>query len=767
MPFTLLHPALFAFGIACVSIPIILHLLKRKRRPIPWGAMRFLEQAYKKRRRILTIEQLILLFLRCILIALIAMGVGSLMLGSGLQRSIPTTMVIVIDQSIGSALVYGDEMEIEKNKRFAMQMIEELEQSRGDRVMLISAGRPAKGLVVPETTDFGSVRSIIETLDPIDSGFDLQQSLVLAQQMENDPSLTTRHVLVIAASGRGTSLMDLEPESRARFDRVFAMQPAQEEVGNIGIESVNVNRSLVTHSGVSLPMGVQVNLIRSGIESDLQDQSERATSSIQVFDQKSKLIGDRRIRWEIGQTQATVIVAINPDSIEPIGARTSLLRVLIDDDANLRDNEVVVPVSTRRVIRVGVIDQVNTLGESRSSRAGSIASSRWVRAALAPDESFGVSILDIDASRAASSISGDLDALVVLSPGQLDDAAWERIASLHEGGSLVMITPDRDGGSIDWLDRVEQLMSGATTDNIFDGSFKRDFENPMSLDTSLPDGSTNLLGSLSGEYASLSRSVRVTQAVQFSSQVISSDSENGQEVVEDGRLPILTLDDGSVLALEFQPRNLELGGRRGFVVVFGFAFDLDWTNLPARPMFVPMMQEILRQGVGRGSMMPSIIAGDRVPSQAWVVSEKRLHLDHEDPTLSSSGDEMTRAGVIAQYDSQGTTRGFVVIHPDSKSSTTTISNNEELIELLIGSIDVETVEWVEQGMDGDESAQNSSRSALDHSAGGVSFALWMLLAAGIIAILEFILAKLFTTNVHADTVHGSSATQLNQAGGTR
>ena len=91
MPFTLLHPGLFALGIACVSIPIILHLLKRKRRPIPWGAMRFLEQAYRKRRRILTIEQLILLVLRCVLLALIAMGVGSLMLGSGLQGSIPTT----------------------------------------------------------------------------------------------------------------------------------------------------------------------------------------------------------------------------------------------------------------------------------------------------------------------------------------------------------------------------------------------------------------------------------------------------------------------------------------------------------------------------------------------------------------------------------------------------------------------------------------------------------------------------------------------------
>jgi len=698
------------------------------------------------------------------------MGVGSLMLGSGLQRSIPTTMVIVIDQSIGSALIDGEEMSIETNKRFALQMIEELDQSRGDRVMLISAGRPAKGLVVPETADFGSVRSIIETLEPVDSGFDLNQSLELAQQMEIDPAQATRQILVLAATGRGMNSLDLQSESRARFDRVFAMRPSQRTVVNVGIESVDINRSLVTHSGVSLPMGVRVNLIRSGAETatGTQDQSEQVSSSIQIFDQKNKLIGDRRIRWGLGQTQASAIVAINPDSIEPIGARTSLLRISIDDDANQRDNELVVPISTRRVIRAGVIDQIQGSGENNNTRAGSIAASKWVRAALAPDESFGVSILDIDASRAASSISGDLDALIVLSPAQLDEAAWERIASLHESGSLIVFTPDRGGGSIEWLDQAEQLITDASTENIFDGSLKREFESPVALNNSLPDGSTNLLGALSGEYASLSRSVTVTQAIRFSGQPVSSTSDDGQDRSSELGQPILSLDDGSPLAFEFQPRTNDLnGGRKGFVVVFGFAFDLDWTNLPARAMFVPMMQEILRQGVGRGSTMPSVIAGERVPSQAWVVSQKRLQLDHEEPTLSSRGDEMTRSGVIAQYDSQGATRGFVVIHPDSKGSTTTIANENEINELLISGIDVESVEWVDQGLDEEETSQNAGGPTLDHAAGGVSIALWMLLAAGIIAILEFVLAKIFTTNVFADTVHTTSTAPLNQVKGTR
>ena len=68
MPISFLHPMLFAIGALCVSIPIIIHLLKRRRRVVSWGAMRFLEEAYRKRRRIITLEQLILLSLRCLLI---------------------------------------------------------------------------------------------------------------------------------------------------------------------------------------------------------------------------------------------------------------------------------------------------------------------------------------------------------------------------------------------------------------------------------------------------------------------------------------------------------------------------------------------------------------------------------------------------------------------------------------------------------------------------------------------------------------------------
>src|SRR5271169_4822914 len=57
---------------AAVSIPIIIHLLNRKRfKVVTWAAMRFLLAAQKKNSRRMRLEQLILLAVRCLLVLLL------------------------------------------------------------------------------------------------------------------------------------------------------------------------------------------------------------------------------------------------------------------------------------------------------------------------------------------------------------------------------------------------------------------------------------------------------------------------------------------------------------------------------------------------------------------------------------------------------------------------------------------------------------------------------------------------------------------------
>src|SRR3954463_1752770 len=69
-----------AVGAGAVSIPIIIHLLNRRRfKVVTWAAMRFLLAAQKQNTRRLRLEQLLLLLVRCALVALLVFAMASVM----------------------------------------------------------------------------------------------------------------------------------------------------------------------------------------------------------------------------------------------------------------------------------------------------------------------------------------------------------------------------------------------------------------------------------------------------------------------------------------------------------------------------------------------------------------------------------------------------------------------------------------------------------------------------------------------------------------
>jgi hypothetical protein len=74
--FDFLRPEYLGIAAALISVPIIIHLINRLRfKRLRWAAMEFLLKAQKRNRRRLIIEQLMLLALRCFLVALVGIMV--------------------------------------------------------------------------------------------------------------------------------------------------------------------------------------------------------------------------------------------------------------------------------------------------------------------------------------------------------------------------------------------------------------------------------------------------------------------------------------------------------------------------------------------------------------------------------------------------------------------------------------------------------------------------------------------------------------------
>jgi hypothetical protein len=96
------NPWSAAVGAALISAPVLIHLINRMRyKRVRWAAMEFLLKAQKRMRRKMILEQLLLLLLRCLLVALFGLLVGRFLgcgqLAGGQGRT--TSHLVILDDT--------------------------------------------------------------------------------------------------------------------------------------------------------------------------------------------------------------------------------------------------------------------------------------------------------------------------------------------------------------------------------------------------------------------------------------------------------------------------------------------------------------------------------------------------------------------------------------------------------------------------------------------------------------------------------------------
>lgn len=97
------NPGFLFIAAALISVPIIIHLINRMRfKRIRWAAMEFLLKAQKRTRRRLIIEQLLLLALRCLLIALVGLLVARFVGCSDNNLGKPNLHIVLLDDTLST-----------------------------------------------------------------------------------------------------------------------------------------------------------------------------------------------------------------------------------------------------------------------------------------------------------------------------------------------------------------------------------------------------------------------------------------------------------------------------------------------------------------------------------------------------------------------------------------------------------------------------------------------------------------------------------------
>ncbi len=746
-----LHPLLFGVGAGMVAIPIVIHFLfRRRRKPIVWAAMRFLYEAYKKHQRRLKLEQFLLLAARCLLILLVALALGrpvaesaSAALGLGGGR----TVYVVLDDSLaGSARHDGaDETALDRHKNSAKALLASL--GPGDRAALVTLATPARSVVLPASSDISAVSALIDEIRATDAAADFAGAFSAVSRDLRDAERGRGSATVAVYSEFRAGSADLSRALPPTFEglervRLSASAPSAAAAGNVQIVAVEPLRRVALARESAGVVDARVRLRRTG-----PIVGERGVTTVRLALARSlETPADAAsavVRWSPGQSEAEVVLPARPTA--DADAETAALVAWIDRDAVGGDNRAARPVQVRDAIRVGVADRPRFGPMPGADR---LEPADWFRLALAPTEAAPIEVTDVDPAAIDTPTLARLDALVVPRPDLLDAEGWGRLASFARAGGVVVVTPPTGAGVHLWSDAMTEAFGLPW--RIAREAVEAGEESAVSLAPS--ERRAGLFELIASELPGLARSVQVFRHV----PVIEGASAPGVTVpiaLSTGE-PWLVL--GTPGASATEESAAFAGTARGLVAYIASAPALAWTTLPARPMFVPLVQELIRQGVGEAGGGGAFVAGSRPIAPARTSELVALGGDQagrREPidARGSATEPIRRAGLWRAIDAAGLERGLLAVNADIDAGRTETQSPDEVRAWLSGTgVAADSIVWL------DEYAGAGARDALRAAAAGAGWSRWLLFAALAVALAELIMARLFSHATRSPSAGGAA-----------
>jgi hypothetical protein len=191
---------LMMMGMAGVAIPLIIHLLNRRRFDIvDWGAMQFLQVSEVTRRKVF-IEELLLMLLRMGLIALLVLCMAAPFaassvfetLGMGENRDV----VLVFDGSLPMSYTNDNNRSLQdKGVEWTRAFLDRL--SPGDNVAVLQAREQVVSIVSPMTSDHKQIRKALDTLPGPNGVCDWPQAVEAAENVLRTSRRARREIILV------------------------------------------------------------------------------------------------------------------------------------------------------------------------------------------------------------------------------------------------------------------------------------------------------------------------------------------------------------------------------------------------------------------------------------------------------------------------------------------------------------------------------------------------------------------------------------------
>lgn len=441
MSWGMLHAAMLA-GLAAAAVPVLVHLLNRRRdEVVDWGAMQFLELGPPARRRIRLTERLLLLT-RIGLLALVALALArpfwsdaSAGGGGGGGSDVRRDVVLVVDGSASMERRAGGTTPHAQAMEWARGFIKRLRP--GDTVAVLVASDRVRPLIDPPSADRERVDAALAALRPARGSSDLPAALADAFRILEGTANPAREVIVLTDGQRFAwrpgepQLWRLLRELRRRLPvppRLWALTlekttPSDGPDGAIG--PLSVSHRLVTPGQ---PLTVSATLSNAG--------PGPLARTVELLVDGRPAAGSART---VGPIPAGASVPLEfRTALATAGSHLLTVR-LADSDALPGDDESALPIEVADTLPVLLVDGAPGLEPFRGATdflhaalAPTGADTAQVRASVVPLDGFGPEALK------------DQGVVLLANVARLDPEQADAVARFVDaGGGLLVIPGDR------------------------------------------------------------------------------------------------------------------------------------------------------------------------------------------------------------------------------------------------------------------------------------------------------------------------------------
>jgi hypothetical protein len=350
LAFNFANPALLG-GLAAASVPIIIHLLNRRKfREMRWAAMQFLLAAIRKNSRRIRIEQWILLAVRTLLIVMVALAMAKPYLES--MGALPvlagqrTHRVLVLDGSLSMAYNTGETTRFDQAKSLAAQLVRDAR--RGDAISVVLMADPPKVLIGDPSPNHAEVIKEIDEIILPHGGTDLEASFRAIDRVLENSTISQKEVVFLtdlqAASwrkrGEDDGLKRIVARLEARKPRSVVIDLGKSGGDNRAVVDLRLRDPIVTVG--------QSTIIRAVVHNYGTSRTEGLRVRLMV---DGRLGPDHEpINLDVGEDQP---VAFNHAFSAP---GDHLVEVQIDDDPLKLDNHRWLAVPVRENLNVLLVD---------------------------------------------------------------------------------------------------------------------------------------------------------------------------------------------------------------------------------------------------------------------------------------------------------------------------------------------------------------------------------------------------------------------------